>query len=164
MNITDAVLPLSIAPFAGLFNYTYMQNAFIAGTLVAVPCVPTPGKMGGTSFFNVAFLYANDALHGDTRSWSAIGDDKWILLHAAVSTVLTVVATVIHHAWAKRHQPDYQPDPKTFTLVSLLLTVAAVACVFSLLASLGAIYAIYLVVLIFVAGRGAVLLLAAVGL
>ena len=88
----------------------------------------------------------------------------WILLHAAMSVVLAIIATVIHHALAKRRQPEHQPDPKTFTLGGLLLMIAAVACVFSLLASLGAIYAIYGAVLIFVAGWIATLLLAAIGL
>jgi hypothetical protein len=149
------------------FNTTiseyWLWLVIIAGVLAAVPSVPYSGKPGGTSSLNVAFLY-RDALRGDTRSWSAVGDDVMIVLHAVLSVVLAVIATVIHHAWAKRRKPDYTPDAKTFTLGGLLLTTAAVACAFSFLASVGAIYAIYLVVLIFVAGRFATLFLAAVGL
>lgn len=112
---------------------------------------------------NIAHLYI-DAIQGYNDCHHIMSGDKWILLHAAVSVLLAVVATVIHHSGPKRSEPDYQPDSKTFTLASLLLIVTAVSCVFSLLACLGAIYAVYLVVLIFVAGRFAVLLLAAVGL
>ena len=141
----------------------WLWLAVIAGILAVVPSVPYSGIPGGTSFLNVAFLYG-DALRGDTRSWSAIGDDKMILVHAAVSVVLAVIATAVHHTRAKRRGPEQRPDPKTFTLGGLLLLTAAVAGVFSLLASLGAIYAIYAAVLMFIVGRIATLLLAAVGL
>ncbi len=135
----------------------------IGGILAVLPEVPYSGPMGGNGLLPVVFLYCEDFCNY-SDPYSALGDDKWILLHAAMSAVLAVIATVIHHAWAKRRHPEHQPDPKTFSLGGLLLMIAALACVFSLLASLGAIYAIYLVVLIFVAGRGATLLLAAVGL
>jgi hypothetical protein len=110
---------------------------------------------------SVADLY-RDAICGYNDFHGLYG--QWILLHATVSVLFAIVATVIHHACAKRCQPERQPDSKTFTLRSLLLTVTAIACVFSLFACLGAIYALYLVVLIFCAGRFAVLLLAAKGL
>ncbi len=137
----------------------------IAGVLSCVPLEFHPGPLGASTFCknNIAHLYI-DAIQGYNDCHHIMSGDKWILLHAAVSVLLAVVATVIHHSGPKRSEPDYQPDSKTFTLASLLLIVTAVSCVFSLLACLGAIYAVYLVVLIFVAGRFAVLLLAAVGL
>ena len=98
------------------------------------------------------------AIAGDALSWSTLSDNEIILLWAAVSVVLAVVATVIHHTWAN------QSDPKSFGLRGLLLMVAGVVCVFSCLASLGVIPAIYAVVLIAVVGRIAILLLAAIGL
>ena len=135
----------------------------IAGVLAVVPCASYPGKMGKTNFASVAIVYTH-ALRGynDVYSWLTAG--KWILLHAVASVGLAVVATVVHHALAKRFRSDCQPESKTFTLGGLLLTIAVVACVFSLLSSLGAISAIYLVVLVFLAGRFATLLLAAIGL
>jgi hypothetical protein len=135
----------------------------IAGVLAMVPCASYPGKMGRTNFVSVAFVYTN-ALRGYNDSYTLLTGGKWILLHAAASVGLAVVATVIHHVLAKRFRSDCQPESKTFTLGGLLLTIAAVACVFSLLSSLGSISAVYLVALIFLAGRFATLLLAAVGL
>jgi hypothetical protein len=135
----------------------------IAGILSDVPCASYPGRMGRTAYLNVAHLYAN-ALRGYNDSYIMMRADRWILLHAAVSVALAVVATALQHAWAKRRRPDYRPDSKTFTLRGLLLSVAAVACAFSLLASFGAIHVGYAVVLIVVAGRVATLLLAAIGL
>jgi hypothetical protein len=142
----------------------YWLWLFILGGILAVaPSVPFHAKMGGTRFLNIAFLY-RDALHGDARSWSAMGDDKWMMLHAAVSAALAVVATVIHHVLAKRRDPEYRSDSKNFSLGEVLFFTVALACVFSILAFLGAIHAIYAAVFIFVAGRLATLLLAAIGL
>jgi hypothetical protein len=111
---------------------------------------------------NIANLYA-DALRGNSYFYG-LWADKWILLHAAVSVVLAIIATVICRLWARRHRQEQQPDPRTFTLGGLLLAVTALACLFSLLASLGAIPMIYAVMLVFVVGRVATLLLAAIGL
>jgi hypothetical protein len=113
---------------------------------------------------SVSHVYVDGALIGYNDPFPTMDAAGWIVLHAAVSVALAVVATVVHHLWAKRHDPEYHPDSRTFSLGSLLLITAALACVFSLLASLGAIYAIYVVVLLFVAGRIATLLLAAIGL
>ena len=132
----------------------WLWLAVIAGFLSVVPL----------ECHSVSHVYVDGALSGYNDPYPTMDASKWILLHAVVSVVLAVVATVIYHAWAKRHQPEYRPDPKTFSLGGLLLMIAAVACVFSLLASLGAIPAIYAVVLIAVVGRIAILLLAAIGL
>ena len=126
----------------------------IAGVLSVVPL----------KCYSVSHVYVDGALIGYNDPYPKMDAAGWILLHTAVSVVLAIIATVIHHALAKRLHKKYQPDPKTFSLGGLLLMVAALACVFSLLASLGAIYAIYGAVLIFVAGWIATLLLAAIGL
>jgi len=132
----------------------------IAGILANVPVVPyDPGK-APAYHLPISFLY-NEAI-SDSHSCTDIGDDKWILGHAIVSVVLAIVATVLHRAWAKRHQTPYRPDK--FTLRGLLLTTAVLAGIFGLFASAGSMYILYVVVLLFVAGRMAPLLLAAWGL
>jgi hypothetical protein len=149
------------------FNSTvsvyWLWLPLIAGILAVVPCVPYPGKAGATVFLSLIYVYAN-GLRGYNDSYTLMSADKWILLHAAVSVVLAVVATAIHRLWAKRRQPDYQTNVRIFALGNLLWTVAAVACVFGCLASFGAIHALYTAVLIFVGGRIATFLFAAVGL
>jgi hypothetical protein len=117
-----------------------------------------------TECISISHVYVDGVLIGYNDPHPTMDTAKWILLHAAISVLLAVVATTTHHALAKRFLPNYKPDSKTFSLASLLLTVAGVVCAFSFLASLGAIPAVYLVVLIFVAGRGVTLLLAAVRL
>jgi zinc/manganese transport system permease protein len=89
MSIIDTLWPLAIAPLAGLFHYHFMQNAFIAGTIVAV----LAGTMGyfmvlrsqsfaGHSLANVGFAGATGA--------PLIGMDP--LLGLFISGVLAAVA------------------------------------------------------------------------
>jgi hypothetical protein len=131
----------------------WLWLAVIGGILSVVP----------TECISVSWLYFNGALSGYNDPYPTMNTAGWIVLHAALSTALAVVATAIHRALAKATQPDYPPESKTFTLGGLLWLIAVAACVFSLLASLGAIPAVYVVVLICIAGRGVVLLLASVG-
>jgi hypothetical protein len=128
--------------------------AAIAGLLSVLP----------TECRSVSFAYADGALCGYNDPYPTMNTAGWILLHAAVSVGLAVIATSLPRALKKRRNPRYQPDDRAFSLANLLLAVAAVVCVFSLLACVGAIPATYVAVLIFVGGRFAVVLLDALGL
>jgi hypothetical protein len=149
--------------FNPIVSVYWLWLLLIAGILAVVPCVSYPGKSGETEFLSLIYVYTN-GLRGYNDSYTLMTADKCLLLHAVVSAVLAVVATLIHRVWAKRRQSDDQRDSKTLALGSLLWTVAAVACVLGCLASFGAIHALYAVVLIFAAGWIASLLLGVMGL
>ena len=129
----------------------------ISALLAVVPSLPISGGSGQTISCYILSLYGM-ALYGKSDPFWAV-DNRWILLHAAVSVALAVVAAALH-----RIAVDHKQDSKTFSMRRLMLTITAIACVFSLLASIGAMPVLYAVALIVIVGWAATLLLAAVGL
>jgi hypothetical protein len=148
------------------FNPTvsvYWLWLIVIGCILAVvPSVPYSGGNGVTGSFYVMFLYGA-ALYDLSDPYSTV-DNKWIMLHAAVSVVSAIIATMVHDACTKPCQAEYKQDSKTFTWGGLLLAITALACVFGFLAFLGVSFVVYLVVLTVVAGRIATLLFAVIGL
>ena len=121
----------------------------IAAVLANLPVVPYPGKC---CYLPITFLYKEAFSETDVSSWSNIGDQRLIVLHALVSVIVTVVAMSIHRVWTMRCKMPWE-EAGTFTPGGVVMAAFVVTLALGALAICSASYVLYGVVLIFFAGR-----------
>jgi hypothetical protein len=136
----------------------WLWLAVIAAVLANIPLIPfDPGKSPPCRL-PITFLYTCTFPARDTGSWTNLGDNRWILLHAVVSTIAALVAMGVHKAWTLRCQDPWQ-DPSHCSRRRLAAIIVLLSTVLGVLAWCHVAYVLYFVVLIFFAGRFAAMFL-----